>query len=49
VVGGAVFALMGAGAFFVPAIVNIEQNHNEHVIKDEPLPSIATRISTVTD
>jgi MFS family permease len=40
VVGGAIFALMGAGAFFVPAIVNIEQNHHDHATEDAPLSSM---------
>ena len=39
VVGGAIFALIGAGSFFVPAIVNIEQNHNGHAVEDETLRS----------
>lgn len=30
VVGGAVSVIMGAVAFFVPVVVNIEQNHNGH-------------------
>jgi DHA3 family macrolide efflux protein-like MFS transporter len=35
IVGGAVFALIGAIAFFVPVIVNVEQNQNGH---KEPEP-----------
>jgi DHA3 family macrolide efflux protein-like MFS transporter len=45
VVGGAIFALMGASAFFVPAIVNIEQNHHGHTTEDEPLSSVGTPVA----
>lgn len=35
IVGGAIFALMGVIAFFVPAIVNVEQNQNGHAEPEE--------------
>jgi DHA3 family macrolide efflux protein-like MFS transporter len=40
VVGGAIFALMGAIAFFVPAIVNVEQNRNGHTVEPEPKSAV---------
>jgi hypothetical protein len=40
VVGGAVSALMGLGAFFVPVIVNLEQN-NGHAVVDRETPVAA--------
>ena len=40
VVGGAVSALMGLGAFFVPVIVNLEQN-NGHAVVDSETPVTA--------
>jgi DHA3 family macrolide efflux protein-like MFS transporter len=49
VVGGAIFALMGASAFFVPAIVNIEQNHHGHTTEDEPLSSVAVGTPVAAD
>jgi DHA3 family macrolide efflux protein-like MFS transporter len=39
VVGGAVSVIMGLGAFFVPVIVNIEQNNGHSVVK--PAPPVA--------
>ena len=35
VIGGAVFSLLGAVTFFVPAIVNVEQNRNGHRRQEE--------------
>jgi DHA3 family macrolide efflux protein-like MFS transporter len=49
VVGGAIFALVGASTFFVPVIVNIEQNHNGHTLEDEPLSSTAAEIAMAAD
>lgn len=40
VVGGILCTAMGLGAFFVPVIVNLEQNHNGHTVGD------ATPLST---
>ncbi len=37
--GGVVCLLMGAGAFFVPAIMNVEQNHN--TAETAPSPTLA--------
>jgi DHA3 family macrolide efflux protein-like MFS transporter len=39
VVGGAISVIMGLGAFFVPVIVNIEQNNGHSVVK--PAPPVA--------
>lgn len=49
VVGGAIFALMGAAAFFVPAIVNIEHNHHGHTAGGEPLPTMVAGIAVAAD
>jgi DHA3 family macrolide efflux protein-like MFS transporter len=39
--GGIVCLLMGAGAFFVPAIMNVEQNHNTAEATPSPTLAIA--------
>ncbi|MCG2788188.1 MAG: MFS transporter [Anaerolineae bacterium] len=39
--GGIVCLLMGAGAFFVPAIMNVEQNHNTAEAAPSPTLAIA--------
>ena len=49
VVGGAIFALIGAGAFLVPTIVNIEQNHNGQTIEDATLLSTTAEVAVATD
>jgi len=49
VAGGAIFALMGAGSFFVPVIVNIEQNHKGHVVEDVSLPPTAAELAVAAD
>jgi len=49
VVGGATFALIGAGAFLVPTIVNIEQNHNGQTIEDATLLSTMAEVAVATD
>lgn len=49
VVGGVIFALIGAGSFFVPAIVNIEQNHNGQTVETEPLSSAAAEVAAAAD
>lgn len=48
VVGGLVCTLMGLGACFVPVIVNIEQNHNGHVVEDTS-PSTRAAMMAVTE
>ena len=48
VVGGLVCTLMGLGACFVPVIVNIEQNHNGHVVEDTS-PSTRAAMVAVTE
>jgi DHA3 family macrolide efflux protein-like MFS transporter len=35
IVGGVACTLMGVGAFFVPAIVHLEDNHNGHTLVEE--------------
>jgi DHA3 family macrolide efflux protein-like MFS transporter len=49
VVGGAIFALLGVGAFFVPAVVEVEQNHNGHAAEGEALPSTPEGIALAAD
>ncbi|UCC65258.1 MAG: MFS transporter, partial [Anaerolineae bacterium] len=49
VVGGAVFALMGAGSFFVPVVVNLEQNHNGHAEKYEPQLTVDKGVTVAAD
>lgn len=49
VVGGAIFALIGAGAFLVPTIVNIEQNHNGQTIEDATLLSTTAEVAVAMD
>ncbi len=49
VVGGAVFALMGVGSFFVPVIVNIEHNHNGHSSVGESLAPAGGEVAVPTD
>ena len=49
VVGGAVFALMGVGAFFVPVIVNLEQNHNGHAGTVEPQLAVDKGVAVAAD
>ena len=48
VVGGLVCTLMGLGACFVPVIVNIEQNHNGHIVEDTS-PSTRAAMVAVTE
>ncbi len=48
VVGGIVCTLMGLGACFVPVIVNIEQNHNGHIVEDTS-PSTRAAMVAVTE
>ena len=48
VVGGLVCTLMGLGACFVPVIVNIEQNHNGHIVEDAS-PSTRAAMVAVTE
>lgn len=43
VIGGIVCGLMGVGAFFVPAIMNVENNHREH--KDDDTPALAASVA----
>jgi hypothetical protein len=49
VVGGVTFALMGVGAFFVPVIVNLEQNHNGHAEKHEPQLAVDKGVAIAAD
>jgi len=42
VMAGAVCALMGLGAFFVPAIVHLEDNHNAHTAVKEGALAVVT-------
>ena len=49
VAGGAIFALIGAASFFVPAIVNIERNHNGHTEEDKASPAPAAETAVATD
>jgi len=44
VVGGAVSAAVGLGAFFVPVIVNIERNHNGHTVSEKEATVAAARM-----
>ena len=45
VVAGVLCGATGLIGFFVPAIVNIEQNNNRHVPKDETLPATAAEVA----
>ena len=50
VVGGAVAVIMGLGAFFVPVIVNVEQNRNGAAsVKAETRVPVAVPVSVETD
>jgi DHA3 family macrolide efflux protein-like MFS transporter len=49
VAGGAIFALIGAASFFVPAVVNLERNHNGHIEEDKALPAPVTETAVATD
>jgi DHA3 family macrolide efflux protein-like MFS transporter len=49
VAGGAIFALIGAASFFVPAIVNLEQNHNGHTEEDRASPAPVAETAVATD
>ncbi len=42
---GVLCGAIGLISFFVPAIVNIEQNHNGHVAEVAPLPSTAAEVA----
>jgi DHA3 family macrolide efflux protein-like MFS transporter len=46
VVGGAVSVIMGLGAFFVPVIVNIEQNNGHSVVKPGAAAATVTTSQT---
>ena len=46
VFGGAVSLIMGLGAFFVPVIVNIEQNHNGHSAVEGDKAPVASTLQT---
>jgi DHA3 family macrolide efflux protein-like MFS transporter len=48
VTAGVLCAVMGVSIFFVPALMNIEQNHSRHVVESKPLPS-AVKVAGVGD
>ena len=39
--GGVVCLLIGIGAFFIPAIMNVESNHNGEVTKSDEAQALA--------
>ncbi len=45
VIGGAVFSVLGAVTFFVPAIVNIEQGQNLHSTQEDSLATAAEALA----
>ena len=47
VVGGVLCVVMGVSAFFIPAIVNLEQNHRGHAVEGEPPASPLTEAIAV--
>jgi len=49
VVGGAIFALLGVGSFFVPVIVDLEKNHNGHAKVGGLSPATRSEAAIVTD
>jgi DHA3 family macrolide efflux protein-like MFS transporter len=44
VTAGVLCGAIGAAGFFIPAIVNIEHNHNGHVAEDVSLPTAAVAV-----
>lgn len=48
VTAGVLCAGMGVSIFFVPALMNIEQNHSQFVVESKPLPS-AVEVAGVGD
>ncbi|MDY7076091.1 MAG: MFS transporter [Chloroflexota bacterium] len=45
VAAGVLCGVIGLVGFFVPAIVNIEENHKGHVVEDSPLRSPTTQVA----
>jgi DHA3 family macrolide efflux protein-like MFS transporter len=44
VTAGLLCGAIGVAGFFIPAIVNIEHNHNGHVTEGVPLPAAAATV-----